>query len=350
MEMNNEMPKYSDAIVTSKLGVNFVKTVVDSAGCIFHRIDQENDLGIDAIIELVKDGVPLNKQFAVQIKSGQSFYNGHSNQCLIPVDTHFNYWANYPLPVYGIVYIPSLNLANWVNIKNYLKRTGDCATIRFDRTKANLFDNQDFAKVFLPGILNEIPKLSFQEARLLFHSAHPSENYLGLLVLFHAAPNALETWDSFIDFFRTKARSEIPHGLIYYLAHIPWHPDIWYRGEQISRDTEAHVRKRFEEFDRYDIAKLLSFIDEEIGISRGSIGQSVEAIISSLANHDRLLLEIIEDATLPMFSRECAALIYAYNNRKAALPVICKLSGEGSWYAGELESYLKENGWVDPYA
>jgi hypothetical protein len=344
------MPRYADTVVTSKIGVNFVKSAVDAAGCIFHRIDQENDLGIDAIIELVKDGVPLSKQFAVQIKSGPSFHIAQSNQCLIPVGNHFTYWSNYPLSVYGIVFIPSLNTANWVNIKNYLKHSGQCATIRFDRTKANVFDNQDFGRVFLPGILNETPKLSFEEAKSLLQSAHASEIYLGLVVLFNTAPNILETWDLFIEFFRTRERSEIPFRLIYYLAHIPWHPDIWYHGERISADTEGHVRKRFEEFDKSDIGKLLSFIGEETGISRGSIGQSVEAIISSLSNRDRLLFEVIDDVTVPMPSREYAALIYAYHNQQAALPLLRHLSEQGSWYAGELHSYLKENGSVDPYA
>lgn len=37
------MPKYADTIVTSKLGINFVKTAVESAGCIFHKIDQDNE-------------------------------------------------------------------------------------------------------------------------------------------------------------------------------------------------------------------------------------------------------------------------------------------------------------------
>jgi len=343
------MPKYSETAVTSKLGVNFVRTVVEAAGCIFHRIDQENDLGIDAIIELVKDGIPLNKQFALQIKSGPTFYNSKSNQCLIPVGSHFGYWTNYPLPVYGIVYIPSLNTANWVNIKNYLKRVGQCATIKFDRMKINVFNNQDFSKVFLPGILNELPKLTLEEAKALFHSEHPSENNLGLMILFRAAPNSLEIWDSFVEFFRTKERSVIPNTLIYYFAHVPWHPDIWYHGESFTNETKAHVRKIFNEFNKHDIVKLLSFIDEETGISRGSVGQSVEAIISSISNRDQRLKEIIEDGTVPMFSRECAALIYTYHNQQAAIPVLNQLADQGSWYAGELRVSLQGDGGVDLY-
>jgi hypothetical protein len=350
MDKQNLMPKYSDSIVTSKLGVNFVRTVVESAGCIFHQIDQENDLGIDAIIELVMDGVPLNKQFAVQIKSGQSFYNGQSKQCLIPVGTHFKYWSNYPLPVYGIVYVPSIKSAYWVNIKNHLKHVGECSTIKFDNTKVNNFTDIDFVKVFLPGILNQLPELSFEEAKILFDSTHASENYLGLVVLFHIAPNAIETWDSFIDFFQNKDFSEIPTRLIYYLAHIPWHPDIWYRGEQINDDTKDHVQKRFDEFDKQDVIKLLSFIDEEVGICRGSIGQSVEAIISFLSNRDELLTEIMEDADLYMHLREVAVLIFAFNNEKVAIPFLKILSSQGSWYTGELLSFINEYGGINPYA
>lgn len=229
MKIHHTMPKYPQSAVISKLGVNFVRATVESAGCIYHKIDQENDLGIDAIIELVKDGIPLNKHFAIQIKSGQSFYSGQSNQCLIPVGNHFQYWTSYPLPVFGIVYIPFLKTGNWVNIKNYLKRRGQCSTIKFDRTRINIFDNDNFIKVFLPGILNGLPEFSFEEAKALFNSANASESYLGLMILFHTAPNDLETWNSFIEFFRNREQSEIPPMLIYYLAHIPWHPDFFYK-------------------------------------------------------------------------------------------------------------------------
>lgn len=114
------MAKYADTIVISKLGINYAKSVVEAAGCIFHKIEQENDLGIDGLIEFIKDGVPQNKQIAVQVKSGQSYYNSQTNQCLIPVGNHFDYWTKHPLSVFGIVYIPSLNTANWVNIRGQL--------------------------------------------------------------------------------------------------------------------------------------------------------------------------------------------------------------------------------------
>lgn len=344
------MPKYADTMVTSKLGTNHSRSTVEAAKCIFHRIDQENDLGVDAIVELIKEGEPLNKQIAVQIKSGQSFYNAQSNQCLIPVENHFDYWLNYPLGIYGIVYIPALKTANWVNIKKHLNTHGQISTIKFDRTKTNIFDLENFTKIFMPTILNELPKLSFDEAATLFHSTHPSESYLGLLVLFRNSPNVLKIWDWFIDYFKTKEQSEIPPILIYYFAHIPWQPDILYHGEPINQATKDYVRKHFEEFKKSEIIKLLSFIGEESSIARGSIGQSVQAIISSISNHNSLLLEVVKDNCLPIFIRECASLIFAYHNQKDALPILETLSKEGSWYAGELINILNEDGFVDPYA
>lgn len=122
------------------------------------------------------------------------------------------------------------------------------------------------------------------------------------------------------------------------------------QGERITKDTENHARNRLNEFNKQDVIKLLCFIDEEVGIARGSIGQSVEAIISTHSNRDQILLEIIEDCELSMPLREVAALIYAYNNKQAALPSLIYLSEQGSWYAGELHTHLKEYGCVDPYA
>jgi hypothetical protein len=157
-------------------------------------------------------------------------------------------------------------------------------------------------------------------------------------------------WDWFIDFFQSKSVPDIPPILIYFFAHIPWHGDIGYVGEKINHETKEHVKIYFEKFNKPDVIKLLGFIDEENMISRGSIGQSVEAIISSLSKRDALLIEIINDRAISMFLRECAALIFAYHKQNDATTILMMLSDQGSRYAGELASFMKKNGWIDPYA
>lgn len=61
------MPRYPQSAVTAKRGINYVRTAVEDAGSLFIKIEQKNDLGIDALVELIQDGKPLNQQIAVQI-------------------------------------------------------------------------------------------------------------------------------------------------------------------------------------------------------------------------------------------------------------------------------------------
>lgn len=61
------MPKYSNSSITAKIGINYVRTIVEESGSLFHKIEQENDLGIDGIIEFIQDGTPTNKSIAIQI-------------------------------------------------------------------------------------------------------------------------------------------------------------------------------------------------------------------------------------------------------------------------------------------
>jgi hypothetical protein len=344
------MMTYPSTNSTSKAGVNFIRSVVEDAGSLFHKIDQENDLGIDALIEFVRNGNPLGKMVAIQIKSGQSYYNPKTQTCMIPIEKHRQYWLGYHLPVLGIVYVPTLQRAHWVEIKPYLKEYPTSTLIRFTASEANRFDSSTFEQLFLPMILLETVDMPFEQALDLFRSPNADESYLGLIILFRQHPDRREVWHHFISYFTKSPSARIPPELIYYLAHIPWHPDIAYFGEPISKETRDHARQLLAGFGRAEILKLLEFIDEENIISRGAIGQSVEAIISSLPNVDPILEDIARAADVRLFTRECAALILAMHLGRAAKPTLQLLADSGSWYARELSNFLEQYGWIDPYA
>lgn len=344
------MAIYKQTNVTAKLGINFVRSAVEGAGSLFHKIEAENDLGIDGFIELVRDEKPLNRQVAVQVKSGPSYYNASGGECLFQIGSHREYWFNHLLPVVGIVYVPALGVAHWVNIKGYLKDHPSSSVIRFQKSEANRFDQATFSKLFVPAVLHEVPDLSLADAIKLFGSSKPDESYLGLIVLFRRYPNVPEVWDHFVRCLAEKPVSEIPPILVHYLAHIPWHGDIAYFGEPITRETQAHAKALLAQLSREQVVKLLGFVGEEGSISRGAIGQSVEAIISSLPNATEFLKSITLDNSLPMFTRECAAIILSMNEGKSAIPSLAALASTGSWYAGELIEHLNTYGGVNPYA
>jgi len=344
------MPTYKPSAVTAKEGINFIRSAVEASGCLFIKIDQENDLGIDALIEFVENEHPLNKQIAVQIKSGMSYYTAESGECAFPIGSHRKYWAQHPLPVFGVVYVPSLQRAHWVNIKVYLKANPSANSVRFAATEANRLDGVTFTALFMRAVLGQTPVLEIDEAFRLARSNKADETYLGLLVLFRCFPNNLAVWDELVRAFAERPASQIPPVLLYWLAHIPWHGDILGFGEPISLKTREYARSLLSKLTVEHVTKLLSFIDPEEQIGRGTLGQSIEAIISSLPNATTMLREIAGSTKVDMQLREYAALILAMNNGPNALTELSMLESEGSWYAGEISKHIKEYGGFNPYA
>jgi hypothetical protein len=164
------MPTYKRTAVTAKEGINFIRSAVESAGSLFVKIEHENDIGIDALIEFIADERPLNKQIAVQIKSGASYYVQETGECVFPVGDHRDYWVNHPLPVVGLVYVPALESAFWASIKGLLKANPETTTMRFSATEANRFDARTFSTIFVPQVVGSIPDLEFDEALRLARS------------------------------------------------------------------------------------------------------------------------------------------------------------------------------------
>lgn len=344
------LPIYKRSAVTAKEGINFIRSAVENCGSLFIKIEQENDLGIDGLIEFIKDERPINKQIAVQIKSGASYYVSEADECAFSIGKHRDYWLKHPLPVFGLVYVPAVKTAYWVNIKRFLQDNPVATTVRFPATKANRFESSSFETLFLPSIVGETPILDIDEAFSLARSSEPSEIYLGLLVLFRRYANHKLAWDELIRTFVERPVDEIPPVLLYWLAHIPGHCDIFYFGQTASKETRMYAQSLLENFGVEHVIKLLSFIDPEVQIARGTLGQSVEAIVSSLPNASALLRQIVNSKKLDMCIREFAVIILAMHEGQDALSDIKKLNDDGSWYADEIAICLKTHGSINPYA
>lgn len=344
------MPKYKKSNITAKLGVNYAKSIIEESGCFFHKIEQENDLGIDGIIEFILDEKPTNKSIAIQIKSGLSYFNEVNKECLIPVKSHFEYWSNYPLPVFGLVYIHELKKGYWIDIKKYFEVNGKVSVIKYPANRTNEFDLLNFNRIFVPFNLNQVPVIPFEEALSFFESEHQDEFTLGMVVLFRKYVNQLKVWELFLKLIKENQAEDIPNSLIYYLAHIPWHPDIWYRGEPICNEVKKYALSEIQQFDKDMVVKLLSIIDEETGISRGTIGQSVEAIVSEVDEINTILENIMLDASIELSVKHSAALIYAYYMKIDSLKFLKALKIDESWFIPELINHIEEYKWINPYA
>lgn len=343
------MIKYKSSNITAKKGINFIRSIVEDSGCLFHKIEQENDLGIDAIIEFIDGEKPAHKSIATQIKSGPTYYNNSSKTCSIPVKNHYEYWLNYPLDVCGIVYIPSLKVAYWTNIKKHLEENKEIKTITFNADRSNQLTQESFKNIYIPNVLRKTPNLSLDEAVSFFNSNQKGEFMLGTFVLFRKYVNELITWQNFIKHINNCQIEDLNPHILYYLAHINWHGDIWYRGDQINEEIKIYVRKETDKFSVDVISKILSLINEEILISRGTIGQSIDAILTSSNGINQKLEKIISNISKSETIRTAASIIYAFKNQEASIPFLSQFTEDQLWSASQITKNLIEYKYFNPY-
>lgn len=85
---------------------------------LFKRNHQEHDFGIDGQIEVVTEaGAVTGQMLACQIKCGGSFFKESSRWGYVyrGEEKHFNYLANYPLPIIIVICNPESKEAFWAH-------------------------------------------------------------------------------------------------------------------------------------------------------------------------------------------------------------------------------------------
>lgn len=97
-----------------RIGVNSIeRIIIEDLKWIF-REQAIVDVGIDAMIEVVKEGNPTGRFIAAQIKSGKgNFHSNDKSFTYYASDIHYEYWTNCNLPVIIIGYIPEDSSAYW---------------------------------------------------------------------------------------------------------------------------------------------------------------------------------------------------------------------------------------------
>lgn len=116
--MKSDLPRFSHSAQQGERGVNLVTEIIfDNFRWLFKRNHQEHDFGIDGQIEVVTaEGAVTGQLLAVQIKFGKTFFQ-EKNQFgyMYRGDSkHFNYLANYPLPVLIVICHPDSKKCYWV--------------------------------------------------------------------------------------------------------------------------------------------------------------------------------------------------------------------------------------------
>lgn len=312
-------------IQIEKKGVNHVRTIVEDAKCIFHQMQLENDYGIDAIIELTKNGKTAAVLIAVQIKSGKSFCS--KNQCHIKSDQkHFEYWSKYPLPIVGIVYDPNEQTAYWYDIKFFLKKDrieSGPYTLSFNKNDYTRFDKKSFRTFFLTAHLRTPLKLNFQTSVKYTKSDDHDIFHIGVYSLLKNHIRLPKTWDILFQLFRSKPAPGTHGELIDLLSSIIDHHNMWwYGGYTRNLPFEEQLKKKMSEFTKDDVTKMLSFIYEEDEFTRIHISKRINDILSLIPNHKDILREIVKDKEQTVLVRSSALMFLGFYEQRKILPYL----------------------------
>lgn len=306
-----------------KNGLNYVKNIVESSGCIFHQIQLENDYGIDAIIELAINGKLKAKLIAVQIKSGSSYCT--KNRCKIKSDKkHFEYWSKYPLYVVGIVYDPNEKTAYWLDIQNSLKDenkvTNGPYTISVRKNDYTRFNEKSFQKFFVTALFGESLILDFEESFNYSKSKDLDMCHIGIYSLLRNHIRLRKTWTYLFKLFRTRPSPGIHGNLIDLLSSLLDHHNMeWYSGRTRNLPFEHELIDEMKKFTKNDVTKMLSFIYEEDDFTRIHISKRINDILQLIPNHDEMLKEIIKDKTETILMRKSALMFLACKEQRKVL-------------------------------
>jgi Domain of unknown function (DUF4365) len=284
---------------TANAGIFHVGKIVSACNSIFQQVDQQNDIGIDGYIEFTIDESATGCCIAVQIKSGPSYIKrGHFT--LPANDAHFEYWRSHSLPVAGIVYDPEADEARWVDITGLLESNAlESSTISVPDN--NAFDTQTFN--------------SFRDHFLAYRSRYADQRFLasalmdlaalgdssrrqaGLMSLFSFHRQKIESWFYLISTLRSFYDSPLLHDVIRILCHVPGHMDIfWHRDNIFDESVRQNAHQLMQRLiTPEDVSALLTAIDDENGIGRGSIGQCVRALLEIIPKRDEILEFVARD-------------------------------------------------------
>jgi hypothetical protein len=351
----------------SREGVNYVRSIVEKQNSIFQEIDLDNDVGNDAYIEFILSESATGCCIATQIKSGASFYTQDQDRYTLKSDrAHFEYWQSHILPVAGIVYNPKKEEAVWCDITEYLSRNPEqikngpyCIHISSDC----VFNSESFPK-FRDHFLKyrEIFKLTenFGLALECFANLQEVEVCLnGIRSLFSFHRQRPESWYYLISCFRNFHNHPLAKTLAIALCHIPGHSDIyWHKGnltdESVRQFALSFIKSYFK---REEVIQLLELIDD-LGISRGSIGQCVHAVIDIIQSRNNILSSIAFDEAIEADTRYWALFFWIYYRQGTSLAHCIKFlmaylerfpNDENCRLVDDLKNIIKEHGAISFY-
>jgi hypothetical protein len=314
------MMKTRGNIVTERAGVNFVRGVVEEAGCLFKEINLQHDVGQDATMVLVVDGHVRPREVAFQIKSGASYVSQGS--CHLPASAaHIYFWAEHDLLTIGVVFDPKEKAAWWIDLKaeaREFRQTKPKAGTTFNFPKAlwNRFDSKDFVSMLLPTLLGEAPNVSIERLCSWVMCDDIEAHDIGVRAIRARHYREAAAWNCLIDAFSSRSIDLLTLNLPLGLAKLLGHDDLGYYSGEIPWEVRGPAVAKVLTFGTTEIAKLLSMLPGDVDFQRPSLGYSLMPLFGQRAESPAILAEIRQSKSFDPVVRDLADSLFEWCQRE----------------------------------
>jgi Domain of unknown function (DUF4365) len=334
---------------TGKAGVNAAKRLFDACNYVFQEVEQSNDFGKYAYVDLINEREVTGLCVALQIKSGPSFRR--ASGYAIPIEEHYSVWRHSSLPVAGIVYDADVDSMFWCNISDYLESLQGEIPASIPVSKDKLLDRVTLETEFKPEMRRTTGRRSVGTALLQLCSQSESLRVAALSDCFAVGRTEASVL-ILLRYLLNLLTEESLKVAILVLAHATSHPDIfWTKDNWIPEEVRSKLRPHLR-WGHDELCRLFAAI-EWSEWERGNNGKNLYMLI----HNDPDIAEKMERVAVAFlelgqeehaFGAMYLVIYWAAENAAAKYAELTERypAFRSLRMAAELESILKEFGGV----
>lgn len=346
----NDMVQTGSTRITGRDGVNLARLFFEHHGCRFQEIDQQQDIGKDAYVDLADTAGITPLCVALQIKSGVS-YRTSKGDYMVPVEHHADLWRRSTVPVFGIVHDPDDAQLRWVDLTGYLRAHPE----------------QQLGSVPVVGrhTLDELTlRGAFTSAVRAYAARGTTDLVLNLL-----SPDPFQTgavydaWalsrsePKYLLLLRRFIMDLLPEALrrsIWLLSHVGSHPNIFFTKDTwIKPEAEQLLLPSFR-WSPEELAHMLRAVDHS-DYGRGTLGECLDVLLYEDPNIVRKLhlaiTLLLKDTDHPQAVRAASlTLTHSRDQRKQLALLIADYPTlmEHEWFQ-DITAAVEESGDLSLY-
>ncbi|WP_083463217.1 DUF4365 domain-containing protein [Prosthecomicrobium hirschii] len=305
-------------LVTERAGVNYVRDVVEGAGCLLKEINLQHDFGHDATMMLVVNGEVRPREVALQIKSGVSYVS--PTTCGLPATaSHIYFWAEHDLVTLGVVYDPAEKSAWWIDLQTAAREFRVAnpkkgTTFTFAKGLWNQFNQTDFASILVPTLLGEPPSVPLERLCTWVMGGDIETHDIGVRAIRARYYREAAAWECLIEAFKSKPVEQLTLSLPIALAKLLGHDDIGYYSNEIPEEVRAPAIAKVLTFNVDEISKLLSMLPDG-DFDRPSVGYSLMPLFGKSSESLRIPSVIRDNDRFAPSVRQIAGALFEWYRR-----------------------------------